>query len=138
MGPNVHEALHAALRAALPPEVSVKSSADLEDALRGSQETPAVHVVHEGYRALESRGNATRIEQTWCLVAVVRGASKDAGREAVWQLASAVAQAVGCLPIAGASAPARLTSGGAVRSAPQMTWIRIPLAVECVFPRRSR
>lgn len=79
-------ALVARLRERLPESVHVLTGADLADVAEGSQPTPAVHVVYQGYSA--DPGPMLTITQTWLTVIAVRqvasvrsgsGARADAG-----------------------------------------------------------
>ena len=55
------------------PAVHVLTAADLADVKEQLQRTPAVHVIHGGFKVLDSRsdGRMARLEHTWLLVAVV-------------------------------------------------------------------
>ncbi len=66
------------LKATLPAAVQVLTAADLANVAEGSQPTPAVHVVYDGYRVRDD-GALLVIEETWATVIAVRNAR--AGRE---------------------------------------------------------
>lgn len=100
---GLQEPLLAHLRQVLAsqnPPVHVLAGADLAGVTEQAQLVPAVHLVYQGYRVLESRSDAlaTRLEQTWLLVVAVRNVhglkSGSPAREQGGQLAATVAQAV--------------------------------------------
>lgn len=70
----LESALVERLKAKLPAGVHVLTGADLDGVSEGSQPTPAVHVVYQGYRVIETRpdGRAARVEQVWLAVVAVR------------------------------------------------------------------
>ena len=56
------------------PGVHVLTAADLAATKEESQLVPAVHVIWNGFRLLESRadGKASRLDHTWLVVSAVR------------------------------------------------------------------
>lgn len=95
--------LLARLRTALAgqtPAVHVLSQDDLAGVAEEKQLVPAVHVVYQRYRVLESRGDgrAARIEQSWLAVVATRNtrnlASASGARTQAGKLAKVVAQAL--------------------------------------------
>lgn len=109
----------ARLRERLPGHVHVLSAADLAGVAEGSQPTPAVHVVYQGYRVIESRpdGRAARLQQTWLAVVAVRNvrdaAAGSAARGDAGQIAeSVIAAMMGWKPDA-INKPLTLTSAPA-------------------------
>lgn len=106
----------AELKAKLPANVHVLTSAELADIAEASQPTPAVHVVYRGYNPLESRqdGRAARVELTWLTVISTRNhrssRSGDAAREDASALANQVAGALMGFKAKNASDVLKLTS----------------------------
>lgn len=96
----IESALVERLKARLPTGVHVLTRADLASVAEGSQPTPAVHVVYQGYRVQENRpdGRAARVQQTWLVVIVVRNvrdaASGQAARGDAGDLAESVMSAL--------------------------------------------
>lgn len=101
----------------LSPAVHVLAAADLAGVTEATQRTPAVHVVYQGYRVVESRsdGTAARLEQTW-LVTVATKNVKDtrsgaAARADSGLIAARVARALMGFKADAASKPLRLAQG---------------------------
>lgn len=98
----------------LTPKVAVLVGADLAGVTEESQVTPAVHVVYQGYRVLESRsdGRAARMEQTWLVTTAVRNVrhlrTGAAARVDAGLIALRVAQALMGFKPASADKPLRL------------------------------
>lgn len=64
------------LHAALPDDVHVLAARDLASITEGTQPTPAVHVLYQGYRPLKQVSAAYEdIEQYWRTVVTVRNAA---------------------------------------------------------------
>lgn len=106
-------------------KVHVLTAPELADVLEEKQLTPAVHVMYQGYRPLESRadGTACRIEQTWLIVITARNtrnlASGSDARQDVGALATLVTGALmgfvptsAAKPLTLAAAPNAEYSGG--------------------------
>lgn len=113
--------LVARLRDRLPPGTHVLSAADLAGVNEERQLVPAVHVVYQAYREVESSasGLSSRIQQTWLAVVVTRNvrglASGAAPQLEAGRLAAGVLQALmGFKPASGAK-PLQLTSAPAAR-----------------------
>lgn len=68
----------ARLKATVPAARSVLAAEDLADVEARSQTAPALHVIYGGYRVIEAseNGRTASTEQTWIVVAVVKGASQ--------------------------------------------------------------
>ncbi|SIQ96453.1 hypothetical protein SAMN05421829_108164 [Aromatoleum tolulyticum] len=66
------------LKATVPAARAVLAAEDLADVQERSQVAPALHVIYGGYRVLEATdtGRAATTEQTWIVVAVVKGAGQ--------------------------------------------------------------
>ncbi|MCY0966132.1 phage tail terminator protein [Parathalassolituus penaei] len=94
---HIETELVARLKSRLPAHVHVLTAADLAGATEASQPVPAVHLVYQNYRVLESRndGRASRIQQTWLAVIAVRNVrnprSGSAARSEAVELAAQVA-----------------------------------------------
>lgn len=71
---DMEDAIIERLKEKLPKDIAVLSASDLADVIESKQQVPAVHVVYQGYRVAENlnRGVASRVEQTWLCVIVVR------------------------------------------------------------------
>jgi phage gp37-like protein len=131
----LESALVERLKARLPAGVHVLSAADLAGVAEGSQPTPAVHVVYQGYRVSESRpdGRAARIEQTWLVVVAVRNVrdarSGGAARADAGDLAESVIAAIMGWQPEGTSSPLKLTT--APRAGYAAGHIYMPLGFAC-------
>lgn len=101
----------------LAPKVHVLAAADLAGVTEATQLTPAVHVVYQGYRVLESKpdGRATRIEQTWLATVASRNMATlrtgSAARADAGLIARRVCQALMGFKPPHASKPLRLAEG---------------------------
>lgn len=99
------------------PKVHVLAAADLAGVTEATQPTPAVHLVYQGYRIVESRsdGGAARIEQTWLVTVATKNVkntrSGAAARSDAGLIAARVAQALMGFKPGPASKPLRLTQG---------------------------
>lgn len=71
---RLNEQLGAAGAAVQLPRIHVLSSADLSEVAMEQQLTPAVHIVYQSYRKVQSLsdGKAARIAQTWLAVTAAR------------------------------------------------------------------
>ncbi len=103
----------------LSPKVHVLAAADLAGVTEATQVTPAVHVVYQGYRIVESRsdGSAARLEQTWLATVATKNMkntrSGAAARADAGLIAARVAKALmGHRPL-GTTKPLRLAEGPA-------------------------
>lgn len=101
----------------LVPKVHVLAAADLAGVTETTQLTPAVHVVYQGYRVVESKpdGRAARIEQTWLATVASRNMATlrtgSAARADAGLIAQRVCQALMAFKPPVASKPLRLTEG---------------------------
>lgn len=101
----------------LSRKVHVLAAADLAGVTEGTQVTPAVHVVYQNYRLLESRsdGRASRIEQTWLTIVATKNVkdtrSGAAARAEAGLIFGRVAKALMGFKAEGASKPLRLVQG---------------------------
>lgn len=93
---SIEPAIVQRLKDRLPAGVHVLTGADLDGVSEGAQPTPAVHVVYQGYRVVETRpdGRAARIEQDWLAVAAVRNVRDARTGAAARADAGAMAEAV--------------------------------------------
>lgn len=103
--------------AGIVPKVHVLAAADLSGVTEATQVTPAVHVVYQNYRVVESRsdGKAARMEQTWLAVLATRNVkdtrSGAAARAEAGVIAARVAKALMGFKAESASKPFSLTQG---------------------------
>ncbi|MBK7314928.1 hypothetical protein [Candidatus Aalborgicola defluviihabitans] len=101
----------------LSPKVHVLAAADLAGVTEATQVTPAVHLVYQGYRIMESRsdGGAARLEQTWLATVATKNVkntrSGTAARTDAGLIAARVAAALMGFRPAGGSKPLRLAEG---------------------------
>lgn len=101
----------------MAPKVHVLAAADLAGVTEATQKTPAVHVLYQGYRVVESRsdGAAVRLEQTWLAVVATKNVkdtrSGAAARSDAGLIAARVARALLGFKPTGASRPLRLVEG---------------------------
>ena len=101
----------------LTPKVHVLAAADLAGVTEGTQVTPAVHVVYQNYRVLESRsdGAAARVELTWLTIIATKNVkdtrSGAAARADAGLIAARVAKALMGFKAEAASKPLRLSQG---------------------------
>lgn len=73
---DVEQALVKRLQEVLLKDVDVLTATDLADIDEGRQPTPAVHVIYDGYRPVQTRadGRVSKIAQRWLTVVSVRNA----------------------------------------------------------------
>jgi len=101
----------------MAPKVHVLAAADLAGVTEATQPTPAVHVVYQGYRIVESRsdGCAARIDQAWLITVATKNVkntrSGAAARSDAGLVAARVAKALMGFKAGMASKPLRLEQG---------------------------
>ena len=101
----------------LVPKVHVLAAAELAGVTEATQVTPAVHVVYQNYRVVESRsdGTAARMEQTWLTIIATKNVkdtrSGAAARADAGLIAALVAKALMGFKPQAASKPLRLSQG---------------------------
>ncbi|MES2948670.1 MAG: hypothetical protein V4858_09020 [Pseudomonadota bacterium] len=101
----------------LSPKVHVLAAADLAGVTEATQVTPAVHVVYQNYRVVESRsdGKASRIEQSWLTIIATKNVkdtrSGAAARAEAGLIAARVAKALMGFKPEAASKPLHLVQG---------------------------
>lgn len=114
------------LKASVPAARAVLAAEDLADVQERSQVAPALHVIYGGYRVAEAaeNGRGAITEQTWIVVAVVKGAGQrgDAPAALRASAASLVGQVLAALmgwrpaermrPLKLANGPRPVFSGG--------------------------
>lgn len=132
----------ARLKAALAgpaPAAHVLTAADLAGIKESAQPTPAVHVVWNGFRVLETRkdGIASRLDHTWLVVTAVRNVASTrtgapARRDAGELMARAGAALMGFRP-GNAAGPLRMTSAPAAAFAAGFMYLPLAFLVETVF-----
>lgn len=123
--------------AELRPAVHVLTAAQLADVDEQKQLTPAVHVIHSGFRVRDARsdGRAAQLEHTWLIVAAVKSSreikSGAAAREQAGQLAARAGAALMGLKVPGLTqAPLILAPAPAARY--QAGYLYLPLAFTVV------
>ena len=134
--PHLVERLQAAL-AGVRPAVHVLTAAQLADLEEQQQFTPAVHVLHAGFRVEQTRadGRAAQLAHTWLVVAAVKN-PRDlrggaAAREQAGQLAARAGAALMGLKVPGLMRdPLILTSAPGARYA--AGYLYLPLAFTAV------
>lgn len=108
------------------PAVHVLTAADLAGVEEEKQLTPAVHLVYQRYRVVESRtdGRAARIAQTWMPVIAVRNTrttrTGSAARNEAGALAALVTQALMGWQPPSAVKPLQLIPAPAAGCSPRM------------------
>ena len=128
------------LKSIMPANVHVLTAKELAAVKEDTQPVPAVHVIYNGFRVLESRGDArvAHLDHEWLVVAAVRNVSglKDganARQEAGLLAGQAGAAVMGYRPpnVAG---PLRLAPSPGIAPSPS-GYLYLPLAflVESVF-----
>lgn len=135
---SVGDELVARLKDRLPPDLHVLSAADLAGVTEERQLTPAVHVLYQGYRLLESSANGltARIEQTWLVVVATRNvralASGSATRLEAGALAAGVLQALMGFKPGSAAKPLQLSGAPAARYTAGAQYLPLAFATEVV------
>lgn len=138
--PEAH--LVARLKAAFAgrkPAVHVLTAADLAGIKEEHQPTPAVHVVWNGYRVLESRadGRAARLDHTWLAVATVKNVrtlqSGAAARSEAGELAAQAGAALMGFRPPNVAGPLRLTPGPGAGHNAGFVYLPLAFLVETVF-----
>lgn len=103
--------------AGLSPKVHVLAAADLAGVTEATQVTPAVHVVYQNYRVVETRsdGKTARVEQTWLAIVATKNVkdtrSGAAARAEAGVIAARVAKALMGFKAESASKPFSLAQG---------------------------
>lgn len=126
---------------ALRPGVHVLTAAELAGLAEGTQPTPAVHVLWNGFQVLETShdGTAARLDHTWLVAAAVRNVrdvkSGAAARAEAGKLVMRAGRALmGFRPPANVCGPLRLVSGpGAGYSKAGFLYLPLAFKVESVF-----
>lgn len=128
------------------PAIHVLCAADLAGVTEEKQLTPAVHVVCQGYRVTESRGDgrAARVEQTWLVVVATRNVrglgnlkDADAARAAAGSLAALVANALMGWRPPGAAKPLRLVDGPRADYSAGHQYLPLAFAAELLLNQES-
>ena len=98
-------------------KVHVMAAADLAGVTEATQPTPAVHVIYQGYRVVESQssGRVARIEQTWLATVATRNLKDlrtgSAARAHAGLIAARVVGALMGFKPAAVAKPLRLAEG---------------------------
>ena len=123
------------------PAVHVLTAADLSGLKEDSQPVPAVHVVWNGFRVLESRadGAASRLDHTWLIVAAVRNVrtlkSGQAARQQAGELAARAGAALMGWRPPNVAGPLRLAPSPAAGYSSGYLYLPLAFLVESVFQR---
>lgn len=136
---DMEDAIIARLKQTMPSDIAVLSASDLADVIESKQRVPAVHVVYQGYRVAENtpNGAASRIEQTWLCVVVVRNVSHTRSGKASRSDANVIADQV--VPKLIGWAPQNASKRLKLATAPKgattngFTYMPLAFAVETVF-----
>jgi phage gp37-like protein len=133
------ERLKAAL-ADMRQAVHVLTGAQLSGIDEQKQLTPAVHVIHAGFRVTQSRadGRAAQLEHTWYVVAAVKASSQirsgAQAREQAGQLAAVAGSAVMGLKVPGLTRdPLILTSAPGARYSEGFLYLPLAFTAATVF-----
>ena len=107
---DIESALVELLKNALP-NVHILTATDLSDIVEDNQPAPAVHVIYNGFRVIETRpdGKAATIEQNWLTVVAIRnvrnrGSGASARQDAI-ALTGSVAAALMGIKLKGSNRP---------------------------------
>jgi hypothetical protein len=136
--PHIVQRLKAAL-AGRVPAVHVLTAAELAGVKESSQLTPAVHVVWNGFKVLETRpdGAVARLDHTWLIVTAVRNAADTrtgaaARRDAGELMARAGAALMGFRP-PNTVGPMRLAPAPAAGYSGGFQYLPLAFLVETIF-----
>jgi hypothetical protein len=123
----------------LVPRMHVLSAADLAGVTEATQPTPAVHLVYQGYRVVESRGDGrgARLEQTWLATVATRNVrdlrTGIAARVDAGQIAARVAGALMGFKPTPASKPLRLVDAPAAGYSDGFAYMPLAFVAELVI-----
>lgn len=139
---DIEGAIAERLKAALPG-ISVMTAADLASVTEDRQPAPALHVVYQSYRVLETRpdGKAAAVEQTWLVVAVARDV-RDIRAGAASRLAAALVaeqalpHLMGWVP-PGAAGPLLLSTPPKPAYANGITYLPLAFSVKTTLTNRG-
>ncbi|MDP2548084.1 hypothetical protein [Oceanobacter sp. 4_MG-2023] len=140
---NIESELKTRLQAKLPAGTHVLTTTDLAGATEASQPTPAVHLVYQNYRVIESRpdGRAARIQQTWLTVIAVRNVrntrSGAAARSEATELASLLAPALMGFKPTGAAKPLTLVTAPQASYSTGHQYLPLAFAVETTLTAKA-
>ena len=137
--PHLVAALKAVL-ADLRPAVHVLTAAQLADLPEQKQLTPAVQVLHAGFRVADCRadGRMAQLEHTWLIVAAVKSSrdirSGSAAREQAGQLVARAGAALMGLKVPGLMAgPLLLANAPAARYSEGYLYLPLAFTAATVF-----
>lgn len=129
----------------LTPRPKVLTAADLAGVSENQQFTPAVHLVYQGYRVVESPradGTAARIEQDWLCIVATRSQKAiragDAARSEAGVLARRVCAAMMGFKPTPASKPLKIASGPNAGYSAGFQYLPLAFTAEIVLtPQRT-
>ncbi|WP_428243006.1 phage tail terminator protein [Gynuella sp.] len=140
---DIETAIVEQLKSKLDRSTYVLTSRELSEIDEERQPTPAVHVIYNGYRVIESRadGSAARIEQNWLAVIAVRnqrqpGSGSAARTDAVNLLTPTANALMGFKPDV-ASKPLRLTNAPAAGNARGFMYVPLAFSVETILKQTN-
>ena len=125
------------------PQVHVLTAADLALVKEENQPTPAVHVIWQGLRPLESRadGQAARLDHTWLIVSAVKNVrtlkSGQAARSEVGELAARVGEALMGFRPPNVAGPMRLAPAPGAGHSAGFVYLPLAFLVESVFKAQT-
>ena len=121
------------------PAVHVLTASDLAGIKEELQPTPAVHVIWNGFRLLESRadGKASRLDHTWLVVSAVRNVrtlkSGEAARSDAGELAACAGAALMGFRPPNVAGPMRLAPAPGAGHRAGFMYLPLAFLVESVF-----
>lgn len=125
------------------PQVHVLTAADLALVKEENQPTPAVHVIWQGFRPLESRvdGKEARLDHTWLIVSAVKNVrtlkSGEAARSQAGELAARAGGALMGFRPPNVAGPMRLTQAPGAGHSAGFVYLPLAFLVESVFKAES-
>ncbi|BEU96571.1 hypothetical protein ACDW_22760 [Acidovorax sp. DW039] len=121
------------------PQVHVLTAADLALVKEENQPTPAVHVIWNGFRVLNSRadGQVSNLEHTWLIVSTVRNVrtlkTGEAARAEAGELAARAGAALMGFRPPNVAGPMRLGPGPGAGHVSGFVYVPLAFQVETVF-----
>lgn len=126
----------------LQPAVHVLTASDLSKVREEAQPSPAVHVIWNGFRVLESRedGAAARLDHTWLIVSAVKNvrtvkSGQDARADA-GELAARAGEALMGYRVPNTSGPMRLAPAPGAGFSAGFMYLPLAFLVESVFQNK--
>ena len=123
------------------PAVHVLTAADLSGIKEENQPTPAVHVVWNGFRVLEARGDGAqaRLDHTWLIVSTVKNVrtlkSGEAARSEAGELVAIAGAALMGFRPPNVAGPMRLAPAPGAGHNAGFVYLPLAFLVESIFKR---